>query len=79
MILEGAMIIIAAVALTVSHPHFAFSGQWADAGWSLRSGTSKRKITGMEMGLGSTVMSDGIGRLDDGMEKDDRRRSVVVA
>ncbi|KAI9833950.1 MAG: hypothetical protein M1819_003459 [Sarea resinae] len=43
MVLEGPMIIIAAVALTVFHPGFSFGGEWSAAAWSLRGrGDSKR-------------------------------------
>lgn len=41
MILEGTMIAIAVLALTLVHPLFAFSGAWADAGWSLRGRSTK--------------------------------------
>jgi len=41
MILEGAMIIIATIALTVCHPALSFAGQWSAANFTLR-GQKKR-------------------------------------
>lgn len=35
-VLEGPMIMIATIALTVFHPGFSFEGLWSAAGWSLR-------------------------------------------
>jgi hypothetical protein len=46
MILEGMMIIIAVLALTLVHPLFAFSGAWADASWSLRGQSKKGEESG---------------------------------
>jgi RTA1 like protein len=37
-ILEGPMIVIATVALTLFHPGYCFNGNWDNAGFSLRSG-----------------------------------------
>jgi len=37
MILEGGMIAVAVISLTVFHPGLAFQGKWADAGWKLGS------------------------------------------
>jgi hypothetical protein len=36
LILEGTMIILAVLALTVLHPGLAFSGNWQAAGWTMR-------------------------------------------
>ncbi|TEA15886.1 Sphingoid long-chain base transporter RSB1 [Colletotrichum sidae] len=36
MILEGPMIILALLAVTVLHPGIGFGGQWSDAAWSLK-------------------------------------------
>jgi hypothetical protein len=36
MILEGPMIILATLTMTVFHPGIAFQGHWKDASWSLR-------------------------------------------
>jgi hypothetical protein len=36
MVLEGPMIITAALVLTVLHPGFAFQGHWQSANWSFR-------------------------------------------
>ncbi len=36
MVLEGAMIVIAVILLTVLHPGPAFGGTWSNATWSLR-------------------------------------------
>lgn len=37
MVLEGAMIVIAAVCLTVGHPGVAFGGRWIEANFTMRS------------------------------------------
>jgi hypothetical protein len=37
MALEGPMIIIAVGALTVSHPGYAFNGEWNELTWSFRA------------------------------------------
>ena len=49
-ILEGAMILIACLFLTLCHPGIAFQGRWADANFSLTC--SKRRRSGAK-GLGS--------------------------
>lgn len=36
MILEGPMILLAVLAMTVLHPGIAFSGKWSGAGWSIK-------------------------------------------
>lgn len=41
MILEGPMIILAVLALTILHPGHVFDGHWQDASWSLRKSKSK--------------------------------------
>jgi len=41
MILEGPMIILAVLVLTILHPGRVFDGSWQDAGWSLRKSKSK--------------------------------------
>jgi len=38
MILEGPMIILATLVLTVLHPGLAFGGNWGAAAWSLGKG-----------------------------------------
>lgn len=43
MVLEGAMIVIAAILLTALHPGPAFGGLWANATWSLR-GSKKQNV-----------------------------------
>lgn len=48
MILEGAMIIIAVVTLTVFHPGVAFQGKWLEAAWSLRSPKGSTLIMELE-------------------------------
>lgn len=42
MVLEGAMIAGAVIALTVFHPGWVWKGQWGDAVWSVRSKTSNK-------------------------------------
>jgi len=42
MILEGPMIFLAVLAMTVLHPGIAFGGKWSSAAWSLKQG---RKAT----------------------------------
>lgn len=37
MILEGPMIIVASLAMTVFHPGMVFRGRWAESSWSLRN------------------------------------------
>lgn len=39
MILEGPMIILAVLAMTILHPGFAFGGLWSSATWSIRYST----------------------------------------
>lgn len=56
MILEGPMIIIAVLALTIFHPGAAFGGRWAEAGWRLR-GAKKGGDEEMEREKGSGVSS----------------------
>jgi len=41
MILEGAMIVLATVAMTIYHPGHAFGDKWDDAGWSWNKGSGK--------------------------------------
>lgn len=50
MILEGAMICIAVIALTVFHPGIAFKGAWADASWSMRA----KKVQKLDSDSGSS-------------------------
>ncbi len=38
MVLEGAMISVAVLLLTIWHPGIAFQRQWSNAGWTLRKG-----------------------------------------
>jgi hypothetical protein len=42
LILDGAMVALAVMLLTVLHPGPAFGGQWHAANWSLRTGREKR-------------------------------------
>ncbi len=44
MILEGAMIIIAAIVLTVVHPGFSFQGNWAGANFNLRRQKNAKRL-----------------------------------
>ena len=47
MILEGAMIVIAVLALTIFHPGVAFAGHWADANFKLKGRkTAEKDISG---------------------------------
>jgi hypothetical protein len=50
MILEGPMIFLAVLALTILHPGFAFDGNWQAAGWSFkqRKGADDENIGGKE-------------------------------
>jgi hypothetical protein len=50
MVLEGAMIIVAVVILTVLHPLFAFGSAWTDAGWSFRSKPKEVQEWPVDMG-----------------------------
>ena len=47
MILEGVMILIAVLALTIFHPGVAFAGHWADANFKLKGrNTTEKDISG---------------------------------
>ena len=48
MILEGPMIILASLLLTVFHPGYVFEGNWHAAAWSLRGKKSNTGSYGME-------------------------------
>lgn len=41
MLLEGAMVVIAATCITASHPGVAFQGRWGEADFQLRSRREK--------------------------------------
>ncbi|RFU33095.1 hypothetical protein B7463_g3231, partial [Scytalidium lignicola] len=43
MILEGAMISLATILLTVFHPGHAFKGRWSDAGWEQKPGYTRNR------------------------------------
>jgi len=45
MVLDGAMIAIACLALTLLHPGFAFQGNWHQANFKLRSKSKKQGKT----------------------------------
>lgn len=49
MVLEGPMIIIASIFLTVLHPGLAFKGRWAESTWSLRGKNDKIDSKGEEL------------------------------
>ena len=49
MILEGPMIFLAISAVTILHPGYAFGGQWADAGWSVRGRKAVSGVDGQEL------------------------------
>ena len=57
LVLDGAMVGLSVVLLSVLHPGPAFGGQWHAANWSLRSGKEKKKSSGRELELES--VSDG--------------------
>jgi hypothetical protein len=44
MILEGAMVTIACICLTVLHPGVAFQGRWAEANFRVRIITHREKV-----------------------------------
>lgn len=44
MVLDGAMIALAVLLLSLFHPGWAFGGQWHVADWSLRSGRGKGEM-----------------------------------
>jgi RTA1 like protein len=46
MVLEGPMIILAVLLLTILHPGYVFDGSWQAAGWSFRSGKSEVELEG---------------------------------
>lgn len=49
MVLEGPMIIIAVLALTILHPGIAFGGRWSDGTWSIkRSKAEPRRNSSIE-------------------------------
>lgn len=56
-ILEGPMIMIATISLTVFHPGLSFGSQWSAAGWSLRT---KKGVTAPEDKI--SLQSRGSGR-----------------
>jgi hypothetical protein len=45
MILEGPMIIIAVLAMTVLHPGIAFDGKWSSATWGLKQSRKDASAT----------------------------------
>lgn len=47
LILDGAMVALAVILLSVLHPGLAFGGQWHAANWSLRTGKEKKKTVRM--------------------------------
>ncbi|KAB8337086.1 hypothetical protein FH972_021390 [Carpinus fangiana] len=52
MVLEGPMVIIACLCLTVLHPALSFQGQWADSNWSLRGRRSSELVVAKTHSLG---------------------------
>lgn len=44
MVLDGAMIAIATIILTVVHPGLAFHGQWHAADWNFKKGKTDAEI-----------------------------------
>jgi hypothetical protein len=57
MILDGTMVIIACITLTVMHPGFAFGAVWQEANFTFRVKKKKREI-GTELEVGSNEVSD---------------------
>jgi len=51
MVLEGAMIVIACISLTVAHPGVAFHGRWKDATLSSRIGEKTKTDIGEGIGM----------------------------
>jgi hypothetical protein len=51
MVLEGAMIIICVLLLTVFHPLYSFHGTWAEAGWNLRKAKASAFDAKMPAGM----------------------------
>lgn len=52
MLLEGAMVVIAATCITASHPGVAFQGRWGEADFQLRS---RKEKDGFQEALSRTV------------------------
>jgi hypothetical protein len=50
MILEGPMILLAVLAMTVLHPGIAFGGKWSSAAWSIKQHKMARVATGSSNG-----------------------------
>jgi hypothetical protein len=50
MILEGPMIFLAVLAMTVLHPGITFGGKWSSAGWSIKQHKMARVATGSSHG-----------------------------
>jgi hypothetical protein len=57
MVLEGPMIIIASICLTIFHPGLAFKGRWADSTWSLRGRKTEVDETAKDEELEHTNVS----------------------
>lgn len=57
MILEGAMIAIAALALTIFHPGWSFAGYWGEADFKMRKSSGKQEA--MNMGRDSQEVGTG--------------------
>ncbi|KAF1984894.1 RTA1-domain-containing protein [Aulographum hederae CBS 113979] len=69
MILEGPMIILATILLTVFHPGTCFQGMWGEATWSLRGKngkTDEEKFLGV--GSEESLRNGGVGSREAGIE-----------
>lgn len=59
LILDGAMVALAVILLSVLHPGLAFGGQWHAANWSLRTGKEKKKTDRMTRSSSESVSDAG--------------------
>lgn len=67
MVLEGPMIIIACIALTVFHPGVCFRGRWAEANWSF--GKGKVTVEGKKTGYSSSSVEETVGGYEMGARR----------
>jgi hypothetical protein len=58
MILEGAMVITACLALTILHPGVCFQGEWRAANFKMGKSKLPRDVVGKRISRGSSVGSD---------------------
>lgn len=59
LILDGAMVALAVLALSALHPGLAFGGQWHAANWSLRTGKDKQTVEAKARSESSSEMAAG--------------------